>query len=473
MLEALHEVAVQLITVVVHGRLVPGNRIEDPVHRGHAAEDARLLNGARVLLRAKPQRHLPGRVEERRGIEAVLSSTGCQCRSHGLGVPRVLKVGHEANDLAVPRTATDGDIEQHDLVRAGGPLHTQKHDVPGLAARAVDEAGDLIHQPPHHEEFMVGDEERLERWPSLSDCRAHGRGARGADAGHLALVGPTQGLQLHAGVSTAPAEGHNLRRAEILGLGLEARPRNHAVAEAHGRDARAGAARQHHGGHLALLIEMQKPYETARRTLGHAEDASGALDEISPRGREERIGALAHFVGAGEGRVVAALLEEDLHHQRCDCLVIEWLDIEVGAEPLPSLELLQGPRPVLELRVRPLEAVEPALPPAARISGAVHTIQDQLVDDAGDGGLARGSIALLDLRNSGQLPEAPERPLFLRVEWALAGLLALVLALHIPLEARARVAKLEHQALGEARKVDGVRVGHEVEGGVEELLGSN
>mmetsp|Transcript_18700 Transcript_18700/g.44360 ORF Transcript_18700/g.44360 Transcript_18700/m.44360 type:complete len:307 (+) Transcript_18700:1155-2075(+) len=51
--------------------------------------------------------------------------------------------------------------------------------------------------------------------------------------------------------------------------------------------------------------------------------------------------------------------------------------------------------------------------------------------------------------------------------------LAAVAPLDIALKARARVAKLEHQALGKAPEVDRVRVRHEVESGIQQLLCGN
>mmetsp|Transcript_60817 Transcript_60817/g.188269 ORF Transcript_60817/g.188269 Transcript_60817/m.188269 type:complete len:205 (+) Transcript_60817:318-932(+) len=201
--------------------MVPGDGLEDAVHRGHAAEDAGLLDAARVLLRAEPQREPPGGVEEGAGVEAVLRGAGGDRLAHGLRVLRARQVRHEANNLAVFRSAAGGDVEEHYLVRTRGPLDPQEEDVPGLVAGAVDQAGDLVQQPVHHEQLMVHDEERLARQPALADRLAHALGAPGAEARHLALVGPAQGLQLCARVHTAPAENHELRRTQVLRLCLE------------------------------------------------------------------------------------------------------------------------------------------------------------------------------------------------------------------------------------------------------------
>mmetsp|Transcript_4627 Transcript_4627/g.11885 ORF Transcript_4627/g.11885 Transcript_4627/m.11885 type:complete len:475 (-) Transcript_4627:413-1837(-) len=73
---------------------------------------------------------------------------------------------------------------------------------------------------------------------------------------------------------------------------------------------------------------------------------------------------------------------------------------------------------------------------------------------------------------AGQLPVGVHEQRLL-VERARLRLPAPVPALHVALEARAGVAKLEHEALREARVVDRVGVGDEVEGGIEKLLVCN
>mmetsp|Transcript_86690 Transcript_86690/g.220828 ORF Transcript_86690/g.220828 Transcript_86690/m.220828 type:complete len:381 (+) Transcript_86690:865-2007(+) len=59
------------------------------------------------------------------------------------------------------------------------------------------------------------------------------------------------------------------------------------------------------------------------------------------------------------------------------------------------------------------------------------------------------------------------------MEWASVCLLAPVPALHVALQARASVSKLEHEALGELRVINGIRIGNEVEGRIQQLLVSD
>mmetsp|Transcript_14850 Transcript_14850/g.32065 ORF Transcript_14850/g.32065 Transcript_14850/m.32065 type:complete len:457 (-) Transcript_14850:173-1543(-) len=151
-------------------------------------------------------------------------------------------------------------------------------------------------------------------------------------------------------------------------------------------------------------------------------------------------------------------------------MVVHRFDVQVCAEPGAILELIFRPCPVLKLGMCLAEVLPPSFAPPDRIMRAVHPIKDQLMDDLRDAASSLHKVEF-NLVWGGQSRERTERPFLLRVVGADSGFLAAILPLHIALQARASVAELEHQALRKLGEVDGVRVRHEVEGRVEQLLG--
>mmetsp|Transcript_43130 Transcript_43130/g.101307 ORF Transcript_43130/g.101307 Transcript_43130/m.101307 type:complete len:391 (-) Transcript_43130:295-1467(-) len=122
-----------------------------------------------------------------------------------------------------------------------------------------------------------------------------------------------------------------------------------------------------------------------------------------------------------------------------------------------------------------LEVIPPALSPTERVVVRVHAIVHQLVNNHWHTTLsATPRLELrLELATRQERPEWSQRPLLLGVEATLSRLLAPVVALHPAFKTRASVTKLEHQALRETGKVNGVGIRHIVEGRVKPLLWRN
>mmetsp|Transcript_96548 Transcript_96548/g.295343 ORF Transcript_96548/g.295343 Transcript_96548/m.295343 type:complete len:588 (+) Transcript_96548:549-2312(+) len=369
------------------------------------------------------------------------------------------------------RPAAGGDVEQNHLLGPSGPLDAEEHEVP-IVRQLVDEAWQLRPEAVELRGFLVGHDERLAR--GGVDGRAHARCASRSDARHHALVRPRDRERLEAGVPGARGQGDDLAGAQVLGLVPEGDLGDRAVPEAHGHHARASRdGRQLHGGDLAPVVQVHEPAEASGGAPGCAEYAADALDEVLPRRDEERVAPRCGLVGARQGDIVAALGQYDLKHELCGSVVVQGLDVQVRAQPLPAKQLLLCPNLVLKIRVRSLEIVPPRPPPTHGIAAALDAIEDELMDHIWNRRPATSVELPLHLLGRGQLLEGAQGPLLLRVEGAEAGLLAAVLALDVALEAGTRVAKLKHEALRELSEVDGVRVRYVMERGVQQLLGRN
>mmetsp|Transcript_22983 Transcript_22983/g.56817 ORF Transcript_22983/g.56817 Transcript_22983/m.56817 type:complete len:416 (+) Transcript_22983:1235-2482(+) len=141
--------------------------------------------------------------------------------------------------------------------------------------------------------------------------------------------------------------------------------------------------------------------------------------------------------------------------------------VQIGAEEGPALEVLERPALVPILGVTSAEVLVPGGHPPLWLH--VARLEDKLVDHlggaaAGGGGLGGG------LGCRWQRPKGPQRPVLpLAVHLARQSLPAPVLRPDVVLESAACVPELEHVGVGEFGQVDGVGVGHEVKGGVEQV----